>query len=168
MVGRQRFWRNVLIFLVASRITSLCPEELTRTASGESLAKRPRKTVWEAWTRCAMGLTTPPYQATQAAQRVKRLALGNRLDPQNVFRWHKVVLNLPGDETYDPSVSWVRRVREDGTLAADVHPYVNDLRETAPSEQEAWIAASRMAKAAAYFGLQDAARKLIEFLPDLV
>ncbi|KAL7574514.1 hypothetical protein ACA910_015870 [Epithemia clementina (nom. ined.)] len=89
----------------------------------------------------------------------QRLALGCRLDPQNVFRWHKVVLNLPGDETYDPSLAWVRRVREDGTLAADVHPYVDDLRKTAPTEQEAWIAASCMAKTAAYFGLQDAARK---------
>ncbi|KAL7579144.1 hypothetical protein ACA910_019169 [Epithemia clementina (nom. ined.)] len=140
-------------------LTSLCSEELSKGDRGENTLKRPRKTLWEAWNRCAMGLTTSPYQATQAAQRVKRLALGCRLDPHNVFRWHQVILNLPGDETYDPSLAWVRQVREDGTLAADVHPYVDDLRETAHTEKEAWKAASRMAKTAAYFGLQDAARK---------
>ncbi|KAL7570893.1 hypothetical protein ACA910_018953 [Epithemia clementina (nom. ined.)] len=139
--------------------SSLCSEELSKGDRGENALKRPRKTLWEAWNRCAMGLTTSPYQATQAAQRIKQLALGCRLDPQNVFRWHKVILNLPGDKTYNPSLAWVRRVCKDGTLVADVHPYVDDLRETAPTEQEAWKAASRMAKTAAYFGLQDAARK---------
>ncbi|KAL7570891.1 hypothetical protein ACA910_018952 [Epithemia clementina (nom. ined.)] len=140
-------------------LSSLCSEELSKGDRGENALKRPRKTLWEAWNRCAMGLTTSPYQATQAAQRIKQLALGCRLDPQNVFRWHKVILNLPGDKTYNPSLAWVRRVCKDGTLVADVHPYVDDLRETAPTEQEAWKAASRMAKTAAYFGLQDAARK---------
>ncbi|KAL7571471.1 hypothetical protein ACA910_019223 [Epithemia clementina (nom. ined.)] len=33
------------------------------------------------------------------------------------------------------------------------------MRETAPTEEEAWTAASTMAKAAAFYGLQDAVRK---------
>ncbi|KAL7568702.1 hypothetical protein ACA910_021697 [Epithemia clementina (nom. ined.)] len=106
-----------------------------------------------------MGLTTSPYQATQAVQRMKCLALGNRLDHKNVFRWQRVELNLPGDVNYDPTVSWIRKVWEDGTLAADVHAYVDDLRETASTESEAWEAASRLAKTASFCGLQDAARK---------
>ncbi|KAL7559822.1 hypothetical protein ACA910_003985 [Epithemia clementina (nom. ined.)] len=139
-------------------LTGLFPEELEKGAQSGATSK-PRKTIWEAWLQCAMGLTTSPYQATQSAQRVKRLSLGNRLNPHNVFRWDGEVLNLPGDANYDPSLSWVRRVCQDGVLAADVHPYVDDLRETDPSEAEAWEAASCMAKAAAYYGLQDAARK---------
>ncbi|KAL7567672.1 hypothetical protein ACA910_012011 [Epithemia clementina (nom. ined.)] len=106
-----------------------------------------------------MGLTTSPYQATQSAQCVKYLALGNCRDPRNVFCWDQVELNLPCDNTYDPSLAWVRQVRIDGQLAADVHPYVDDLRETAATEAEAWDAASRMAKTDSYYGLQDAAQK---------
>ncbi|KAL7574179.1 hypothetical protein ACA910_014856 [Epithemia clementina (nom. ined.)] len=118
-----------------------------------------KKTLWEAWTRCAMGLSTSPYQATQAAQRVKYLALGDRHDQKNVFRWDRVELNLPGSPDYKPWIAWIRKVRRDGSLAADVHAYVDDLRETAPSEEEAWEASSRMAKASAYYGLLDAACK---------
>ena len=132
-------------------ITDLFPEELKE--------KFGRTRLWEAWTRCAMGLTTSPYQATQNAQRVKRIIFGDRLDPTNVFGWVDVRINLPGDPDYDPSVPWISKIRENGDIAADVHPYVDDLRETAPTEEEAWLAASKMAKGAAYFGLQDAARK---------
>ncbi|KAL7576557.1 hypothetical protein ACA910_018051 [Epithemia clementina (nom. ined.)] len=99
------------------------------------------------------------YQATQSAQCIKFLALGNRHNPNNVFRWDRIVLNLPGNSAYCPSIAWVRRMRCCGQLAANVHPYVDDLRETAPSEHEAWRAASVMAKAASFYGLQDAARK---------
>ncbi|KAL7571308.1 hypothetical protein ACA910_007629 [Epithemia clementina (nom. ined.)] len=106
-----------------------------------------------------MGLTTLPYQATQAAQCMKGLALGNRHDPENVFRWDRVVLNLPGDEAYNTSLSWTRKIWTDGKMAAFVHAYVDDLQETASTEDEAWLAASRLAKAASFFGLQDAARK---------
>ncbi|KAL7559903.1 hypothetical protein ACA910_007271 [Epithemia clementina (nom. ined.)] len=62
--------------------TALFPEEVSRP----SVEGRPkRKVLWEAWNQCAMGLTTSPYQATQSAQRAKRSALGDRLDPNNVF-----------------------------------------------------------------------------------
>ena len=132
-------------------ITDLFPEELKERFGQTRL--------WEAWTRCAMGLTTSPYQATQNAQRVKRIIFGDKLDPKNVFGWVDVRLNLPGDTDYDPSVPWISKIRSDGVIAADVHPYVDDLRETAPTEEEAWAAASKMANGAAFFGLQDAARK---------
>ena len=132
-------------------ITELFPEELKN--------KFGRSRLWEAWTRCAMGLTTSPYQATQNAQRVKQLIFGDRLDLTNIFGWVDVRLNLPGDTDYDPSLPWICKLRENGDIAADVHPYVDDLRETAPSEEEAWLAASKMAKGAAFYGLQDAARK---------
>ncbi|KAL7557430.1 hypothetical protein ACA910_015265 [Epithemia clementina (nom. ined.)] len=58
------------------------------TAGASSTTKR--KIIWEAWLRCAMGLTTSPYQASQAAQHVKRLALGDRRNPKYVLegiRW---------------------------------------------------------------------------------
>ncbi|KAL7565278.1 hypothetical protein ACA910_014570 [Epithemia clementina (nom. ined.)] len=140
-------------------LTSLFPEELDDPARLTSPGWWKRRVLWEAWSRCAMGLTTSPFQATQSAQRVKPLALGDRTDEANVFRWDRIQLNLPGNNNYLPSEPWVSKRRSDGTLAADVHLYVNDLCKTAPSEEEAWKAASQMAKAVSFYGLQDAARK---------
>ncbi|KAL7566635.1 hypothetical protein ACA910_003470 [Epithemia clementina (nom. ined.)] len=108
-----------------------------------------------------MGLSPSPYQATQTAQWVKWLALWNCLDETNVFRWERVVLNLAGNSNYTPVKPWVYRVCQDGKMAADVHPYVDDMRETARSELEAWTAASQIAKAASYYDLQDAAHKRV-------
>ena len=134
-------------------LTTLFPEEL----GDENGAKGKRK--WETWVRCAMGVTVSPYQTTQCSQRVKRIVFGCRTDPNNIFRWTEVRLNLPGNEDYDPSKPWICKLREDGRIAIDVHTYVDDLRETAPTQEEAWLAASAMAKGSSYFGLQDAARK---------
>ncbi|KAL7580593.1 hypothetical protein ACA910_003714 [Epithemia clementina (nom. ined.)] len=118
-----------------------------------------QRVLWEAWNCCAMGLSPSPYQATQSAQRVKLLAFGDRRESTNVFQRDRVVLNLPRDPTYNPACQWVYKVRKDGELASNVHAYVDDMRETVSTEEEAWKAASRIAKAAAFNGLQDAARK---------
>ncbi|KAL7565761.1 hypothetical protein ACA910_010200 [Epithemia clementina (nom. ined.)] len=135
-------------------LTGLFSEELRKVGSSSK-----KQLLWEGWNRCAMGLSPSPYQATQSVQRVEVLALGNRRDPTNVFCWNEVILNLPGDVLYNPTRPWVYRVQCNGTIAADVYPYVDDMRETGPTEQDEWEAASRIAKAAAYYGLQDAARK---------
>ena len=133
-------------------LTGLFPEELSMTDGSMHL--------WEAWTRCAMGLRPSPYQAVQAGLQLKSLALGSRKDEANVFRWDFVRLNLPGDPIYDPTLPWVSKVRADGsTLAADMHSFVDDLRTTGPTKEETWLASSQVAKTTAYFGCQDAARK---------
>ena len=41
---------------------------------------------------------------------VEERVRGARLDPKNVFRWCKVILNLP----------WIFKVRKDSTLVADL------------------------------------------------
>ncbi|KAL7564858.1 hypothetical protein ACA910_001603 [Epithemia clementina (nom. ined.)] len=105
------------------------------------------------------GVVSFPVPSNPVPQCVKLLTLGNRRDASNVFRWDRVVLNLPGNTNYNSTLPWVYRVRQDGGLAADVHPYMGNMRETGPTKEDAWKAASKIAKAAAYFGLQDAARK---------
>jgi hypothetical protein len=82
--------------------------------------------------------------------------MGDSEDKNNDFRWDTVELNLPGDLDYNPALAWVRKVREEGEIAADIHDYVDDNRETAPSEEEAWQAASKVAKTIAFYGSQDA------------
>ena len=69
------------------------------------------------------------------------------------------MVNLPGSQDYDPSLTWVFKVKENGELASDVHQYVDDGRITAESEWEAWNCSCFVGKMCLYFGLQDAARK---------
>eukprot|EP00978_Attheya_sp_CCMP212_P029827 scaffold107351_cov30-Attheya_sp.AAC.1 len=111
------------------------------------------------WTRCAMGLKPSPYFACQKNIRAKRYMLGDPEDDDNVFNWDNVIVNLPGNGKYDPSMPLIYKVRKDGTIAADIVCYVDDNRVTAVSEEDAWRSSSRVAKSASWLGLQDAARK---------
>ena len=148
----HNFWMHpVLRQYCGIDLTGLFPDEAAASPGGR---------LWEAWNRCVMGMRPSPYQAVQSGLQLKQLALGDRHDETNVFRWSSVRLNLPGDPRYDPTLPWVSKLRRDGiTLAADVHQFVDDLRETGPTAEETWLASSRVAKTAAHFGCQDAARK---------
>ncbi|KAI2495932.1 hypothetical protein MHU86_18586 [Fragilaria crotonensis] len=114
------------------------------------------------WTRNAMGLKSSPYLAVQAATRVKRKFLGDQHDSNNPFRWSSCILNLPGSAGYDPTMPWIQKGREDGSIATDLHIYVDDVRITGSSQESVWCAGSRVAKLCSFYGLQDAPRKLRE------
>lgn len=114
---------------------------------------------WVRWERAAMGLRSSPYQCTQGGQFVLEMAMGDRRDPTNVFRWERVELNLPGSPDYKPSRAWVTLRRADGSLASFVVLFVDDLRVMAGSERECWLACRRVASTFNYVGVQDAARK---------
>ena len=74
-----------------------------------------------------MGLTTSPYQAVRAFLWGKELMRGDRLDPDNIFRWDKLQMNLPGSANYDPTLPWVPKVRlSDQRIAADFFYYIDD------------------------------------------
>ncbi|CAJ1926900.1 unnamed protein product [Cylindrotheca closterium] len=67
----------------------------------------------------------------------KEIALGDRKDLKNAFRWDEVKLNLPGSSTYDPSLHWVFKIRwSDGKIAADLFIYVDDGRVTSSNKLE--------------------------------
>jgi hypothetical protein len=68
-------------------------------------------------------------------------------------------LNLPGSDDYNPELPWVSKVRADGSMAVDVHVYVDDLRVTGQTEVECWRASQRVSSVLASLGSQDAARK---------
>jgi hypothetical protein len=87
------------------------------------------------------------------------MVLGDHTDRKNPYHWEWIRENLPGDSDYDPTLPWIAKVRHGGDIAADVHIYVDDCWITAPSQELAWLAASRMAKVCSWLGLQDAARK---------
>jgi hypothetical protein len=58
---------------------------------------------WEQWARCAMGLTSLPYQTQQAMLFAEDIIRGLQEDPNKVFWWARVELNLPGSAGYYPS-----------------------------------------------------------------
>ena len=57
------------------------------------------------------------------------------MDKAHPFHWSHVQLNLPGSLDYDPSLPWVAKRREDGSLASEFYIYVDDVRITASSEE---------------------------------
>ena len=119
------------------------------------------KLFWERWVRAAMGLKSSPFQAVQRMLVVKEVILGNRRDPNNVFRWDEIRMSLSGSETYDPGFPWFSKIRLDnGRIAADLFIYVDDVRLTGSSSDECREAGRRAASIANFLlGIQDAARK---------
>jgi hypothetical protein len=69
---------------------------------------------------------------------------------------------MPGSIGYDPTMPWIRKVREDGCIVTDLHVYVDDVRITGATQESVWKAGSRVAKLCSFYGLQDAPRKLRE------
>ena len=66
--------------------------------------KRQERTLWERWERELMGFKPSPYLAIQGARHTQDFAMGDPSLEQNVFRWSRVQLNLPGDPVYDPTL----------------------------------------------------------------
>eukprot|EP00978_Attheya_sp_CCMP212_P024060 scaffold75021_cov66-Attheya_sp.AAC.1 len=106
--------------------------------------------VWEAQQRAAMGLRSSPTKLCR--------------DPKNVFRWDRVMLNLPRrSDNYDPARPWVLKVRDsDGSITADVHGFMDNFRTSGKDKKGAcWQEAAHRVASMVYIhlGLQDAARK---------
>ena len=128
--------------------TNLFPDE---AFEGESF--------WERWVRMLMGFRPSPYCTTRSMRRIDLFLRGNADNEKNIFRWIKVVLNLPGMIHYTPTRPRVFRIREDGTLAADLFTYIDDLRNTAATFMECWDGMHQVCSRLTWLGLQDAPRK---------
>jgi hypothetical protein len=106
------------------------------------------------------GLRTSPYQAVQGMLWAMERIFGFKNKKSNVFAWQHIRINLPGDPVYDPTLPWVFKAKSDGSLAADIHVHVDDIRCSGQTEVECWRASQRVLSVLASLGLQDAARKL--------
>ena len=115
---------------------------------------------WVHWGRCLMGFKPSPYNAIKTALVVEEVARGDRHCKSNPFQWDHIRLNLPGNADYDPSISWISKIRSDGLIACDIFTFVDDERLTGATRELVWQAGHRLAYIQSYFGIQDAARKL--------
>ncbi len=118
---------------------------------------------WVSWNRIAMGLKWSPYQAIKGMHFAEEVIRGNRKDPDNVYRWDRVRLNLPGQPDYEPALPWVSKVKilEDGSavIAADLHTFMDDMRPCGATKKEGWLAGRKAASIINWLGCQDASRK---------
>lgn len=115
---------------------------------------------YERWERTLMGLRLSPFICTQSFAWGEEIVRGDLKAEKNPFRWDKVVLNLPGSETYDPSMPWVYRWDElNRRLPSFFETYIDDIRSGGASEELAWAASRRVASVVQYLGFQDAPRK---------
>ena len=117
---------------------------------------------WVHWGRCLMGFKPSPYNSVKTAMVVEEVARGNRHCEKNPFQWDHIRLNLPGSVDYDPSLSWISKMRKDGLIACDIFTFVDDERVSGATRELTWQAGHRLAYIQAYLGVQDAARKLRE------
>ena len=117
---------------------------------------------WYHWVRCLMGFKPSPYNAVKMTLIAEEIVRGDRLDEENPFHWTSVELNLPGMIDYDPTKSWLYKLRQDGREACDLFTFVDDERVVGPDQELVWKAGHRLASIQAYLGIQDAARKLRE------
>lgn len=116
-------------------LSAYFPAELTAGADGG----RAKRTLWLRWGRCGMGFKISPYNTGQAMLHAEEFLRGNPLDPQNLFHYDVVALNLPGQSTYDPALPWVFKFRsKDSTIANDFFVYVDDVRTTGFTSEECW------------------------------
>ena len=151
-------------FLLDPRIRNYTGVDVTPYYN--EVMKGEHKKLWLVWSRLIMGFSPSPYLATQQLLRAHHFLIGDRRDESNPFHWERIVLNLPGMETYDPRRPRVYKVRKDGSIAADVHTYIDDLRISAPTMAILWKACQQIASRLNHLGMQHAARKLRELMQD--
>jgi hypothetical protein len=106
-----------------------------------------------------MGLKSSPYNAIQGLLFAEEVLRGNPNDPENIFRWSDLRLNLPGSSDYCPGQPWISKVRKDGATACDFIVYFDDTRAGGNGWAEARRACRVIGMKLSYLGLQDAARK---------
>ena len=91
---------------------------------------------WAYWDRNLMGFAASPHNSVLMALIVEEVVRGNRLETGvgidgkelNPFQWEVVRLNMPGQPRYDPTQTWICKLRKDGQMACDLFTFVDDER----------------------------------------
>lgn len=115
---------------------------------------------WVHWIRCLMGFKPSPYNSIKTTLVVEEVVKGDRHSESNPYQWDHVRLNLPGSADYDPTLSWISKIRKDGLVASDLFTFVDDERVSGSTRELAREAGHRLGYIQAYLGIQDSARKM--------
>ena len=117
-------------------------------------------TVWERWDRLFMGLKPSPFNSVRYFYWADEFARGDRILASNPMRWDTIRLNLPGSLSYVSNLPYVMKWNGDvERIAGDVLTYVDDVRASGYSMENAWQVSRQMGSRLQFLGIQDAARK---------
>ena len=106
------------------------------------------------------GLNQSPEHSVTFYYLAEEFIKGNHLDPQNPLRWDKVILNLIGNNDFDPAYPNVYKWdSQKNRIAGDLIAFIDDLRAVGCTLEHAWTIARWVASKLEFLGIQDAARK---------
>jgi hypothetical protein len=118
------------------------------------------KRIIEHWTRCLMGFKPSPFVTTQIFGWGEEIIQGDVSDPSNPFFWDEVVMNLPGSQSYTPSMPWVYHWNSiEQKMVSFFGTYIDDICGGGPTELDCKRTMHRTACRINYLGQQDAPRK---------
>jgi hypothetical protein len=113
---------------------------------------------WLHWSRTYLGSRTNPYNAVLFYYLAEEFIQGNVLDRANPFYWDKIILNLPGCSTFDPTTPKV--IKWDlYWIACELVVLLDDLRGSGPMVEATWALSRTVASRIQYLGIQEASRK---------
>ena len=96
-------------FRISSMLSKYCRVDLgsylwnKKDCNGTPLSMR--------WVHFVMGLVLYPYATIQGLLWAIEVVRGYMSDPDNPFRWEMTRLNLPGNPSYSPTITWMSKVR---------------------------------------------------------
>jgi hypothetical protein len=108
---------------------------------------------WAVWDRNLMGFVSSPYNSLKMALVAEEICRGDRHEQGlgsdgkelNPLMWERICLNLPGSKDYEPTKSWISKIRADGRVACDLFTFVADEQVTGPDEDLTWQASHALA-----------------------
>jgi hypothetical protein len=107
-----------------------------------------------------MGLKTSPHGCIRMDLLGDEVKRGNHLSAHNPYFYKHLRLNLPGSDSYQPSLPWVSKINSiTGHFAGNVKTYVNDKRPTGSSYTHCRAVTRHTASTLSYLGMQDTSRK---------
>eukprot|EP00980_Cylindrotheca_fusiformis_P014518 scaffold3893_cov74-Cylindrotheca_fusiformis.AAC.1 len=112
------------------------------------------------WHRLLFGLGPSPYNSIRFYYHAEEFVLGNPKEVGSPLRWDRVILNLPGQDSFDPRFPWVYQWDEERqSIAGSIVTFVDDGRGSGSSVEHAWQLLHRAATRFQHLGIQVASRK---------
>jgi hypothetical protein len=114
-----------------------------------------------------MGFAASPYNSIKMALVAEEICRGDRHEQGlgsdgkelNPFQWDRICLNLPGLKDYDPTKSWILKIKANGRVGCDLFTYVDNEQVTGPDKDLTWQASHALASKQSYLGIQNAGQK---------
>eukprot|EP00980_Cylindrotheca_fusiformis_P027010 scaffold18391_cov83-Cylindrotheca_fusiformis.AAC.3 len=114
-----------------------------------------------AWNRLLFGLKPSPYNSIRFYYHAEEYVVGDPREPKSPLRWDRVILNLPGNGSFDPRLPWVYQWDDEReTITGSVVTFVDDGRGSGSSVEHAWQVLHRCASRFQHLGIQVAIRKV--------